>query len=210
MTPRLEEQGNPFATRRVRPGAIPYLFLAGEGSARVVERLRDSGWWGQIVGPHGSGKSTLLATLLPELRRFGKAPLLVALHDGQRRLPSEASAGLRALPPGDGIAVIDGYEQLSRWGRFWLRRQCRRGGHGLLVTAHRPAGLPELLCTGVTLETAWRVLTHLLPDAKGLITAAGLDARLTVWAGNLREVLFELYDLYETQRRLPPEVDTGP
>jgi len=202
--PRPEGEANPFATRRVRPGALPYLFPAGEGVAGVVQRLRANGWWGQVVGPHGSGKSTLLAALLAELCRAGRVPLLAALHDGQRRLPPGAGAALGALRPGAAIAVIDGYEQLSRWSRFWLKHACRRRGCGLLVTAHRPAGLPELLRTGVTPETAWRVVDHLLPGPKGSITAAGVAARLVDRAGNLREVLFELYDLYERDRRLPP------
>src|SRR5262249_29157784 len=148
----------------------------------------------------GSGKSTLLAALLPEMRRVGRIPLLVALHDGQRRLPPEAWADLRALPSGTAIAVIDGYEQLSLWSRFRLRRHCWRRRQGLLVTAHQPAGLPDLLRTGVTPETAWMVVEHLLPDPQSAITPADVATRLAVQAGNLREVLFELYDLYEKSR----------
>jgi hypothetical protein len=200
---RLDESGNPFATRHVRPGAIPYLFPPGEHAARVVERLRANGWRGQIVGPHGSGKSTFLAALLPELSRVGRIPLLVALHDGQRRLPPETRPALRALHPA-GIVVIDGYEQLGCWSRFWLERSCRRRSWGLLVTAHRSVGLPGLLRTSVTLETAWRIVEHLLPDPTGLINPTDVAVRLAARAGNLREVLFELYDLIETRRRQPP------
>jgi hypothetical protein len=196
-----EREANPFVTRRVRPGALPYFFPAGEDAARLIERLRTAGWWGQIVGPHGSGKSTLLATLLPELRCAGRAPLLIALHGGQRRLPPGARAALEALPAGAGPVVVDGYEQLSRWSRFGLRYHCRRRGHGLVVTAHQSAGLPELLRTGMTPELARKVVDHLWPDPMGAVAAADLAGRLAVRAGNLREVLFELYDLYERQRR---------
>jgi hypothetical protein len=52
----------------------------------------------------------------------------------------------------------------------------------------------------VTPETAWRVVKHLLPDPQSAITPADVAARLAVQAGNLREVLFELYDLYEKSR----------
>jgi hypothetical protein len=199
--PHLEGSENPFATRRVRPGAIPYLFPAGEDAAGVVERLRANGWRGQIVGPHGSGKSTLLAALLPELRRVGRVPLLVALHDGQCRLPPGVNDQLEALPRGAAIAIIDGYEQLSLWSRFWLEWCCRRRGAGLLVTAHQPVGLPALVQTAVTPETAWRVVEHLLPGPHRSITAADVTARLGAWAGNLREVLFELYDRHEREWR---------
>jgi hypothetical protein len=200
LPPRPEYEANPFATRRVRPGAIPYFFPEGEDATRMVDRLRAQGWWGQIVGPHGSGKSTLLAALLPELRRSGRAPLLIALHDGQRRLLPQAQAALQALS-GAALVIVDGYEQLSCWSRFGLWHRCRRRGQGLLVTAHQSVGFPELFRTGVTPETARKVLKHLLRDAKGVIAAVDVAARLAAWAGNLREVLFELYDLYERQRR---------
>jgi hypothetical protein len=201
VLPHPEGEANPFATRRVRPGAIPYFFPGAEDATRVVERLRDHGWWGQIVGPHGSGKSTLLATLLPELRRAGRAPLLVALHDGRRRLLPDTRAALKALPGGAAVVLLDGYEQLSRWSRFGLRHYCRRHGQGLLVTAHQSVGFPELFQSRVTPETARKVVDHLLPDAKGVVAAVDVAARLAARAGNLREVLFELYDLYERQRR---------
>jgi hypothetical protein len=204
LLPRPECAANPFATRRVRPGAIPYFFSGVEDAARVVERLRAHGWWGQIVGPHGSGKSTLLAALLPELRCAGRAPLLIALHDGQRRLLPEARAALDVLPGGAAVVILDGYEQLSRWSRFGLRHHCRRREQGLLVTAHQSVGFPELFRTGVTPETAQKVMNHLLPDAKGVVAGLDVVARLAAWAGNLREVLFELYDLYESQRRQTP------
>src|SRR5262249_23632578 len=80
--------GNPFATRRVRPGAIPFLFPTGESVGQLLDRLRAAGWWGQVVGPHGSGKSTLVAALLPELCQAGREPLLLVHHRGEReRLP---------------------------------------------------------------------------------------------------------------------------
>ncbi len=65
---------NPFATRHVRPGAIPYRFAPGSAAEGVVERLAAADWQGQIIGPHGSGKSTLLATLLPAIESAGRHP----------------------------------------------------------------------------------------------------------------------------------------
>jgi hypothetical protein len=192
---------NPFATRWVRPGAIPYLFPPGEGAAELVDRLRDRGWRGQVVGPHGSGKSTLLAALMPELRRAGKDPVLIALHDGQRRL---APTDRRALPPAahPAILILDGYEQLGRWARFLLRSRCRRYGHGLLVTAHAPVGLPDLFRTTVTAESAQAVVDHLTPPGPGCtVTQADVRERLDARSGNLREALFDLYDLHERRAR---------
>jgi hypothetical protein len=54
---------NPFATRFTRPGAIEFIFPAGESLATLVARLRACDWRGQITGPHGSGKAPLRAAL---------------------------------------------------------------------------------------------------------------------------------------------------
>ncbi len=59
----LDASDNPFCTRWVRPGAIPFLFPPGENAEELADRLRQAGWWGEITGPHGSGKSALLAAL---------------------------------------------------------------------------------------------------------------------------------------------------
>jgi hypothetical protein len=188
---------NPFATRFVRPGAVPYFFPPGESAATLAGRLRETGWWGQVVGPHGSGKSTLLAALLPELRRAGLEPLVATLHDGQRRLPGEVwRAEWRAAT----VVVVDGYEQLSGWQRFRLKRRCRRYGCGLLVTSHGTVGLAELYRTPVAEETAERVVEFLLARSEQAVTPEEVRGRLSARAGNLREALFDLYDLHELRR----------
>ena len=78
---------NPFCTRRIRPGAIPYYFPQGKSVETLVDKLEANGWDGQIVGPHGSGKSTLLAAMLPEIARRGKRLVHLELQDGVRELP---------------------------------------------------------------------------------------------------------------------------
>jgi len=195
--------GNPFATRQVRPGAVPFFFRDGESAAGLVERLRAAGWWGQLVGPHGTGKSTLLAALLPHLRAAGRDPLPVVRHQGERALPAVVRDNLgRAGRAGRRLLlVIDGYEQLSWWTAWRLRCLCRGGGHGLLVTAHAGVGLPELYRTCVSREAARRVVAHLTAGAAPTVTDAEVAERLAARAGNLREALFDLYDLHE-QRRL--------
>lgn len=120
---------NPFCTRYVRPGALPYIFPPGEDATALVHRLGENGWWGEIVGPHGAGKSALLATLDPAIRQAGRKTLLLELHDGQRRLPLDLDEQYRHDP--FDLLIVDGYEQLNRWVRFRLKRQCRRRGWGL-------------------------------------------------------------------------------
>jgi len=189
---------NPFCSRRVRPGGIAYLFAPGESAAGLVDRLRRNGWWGQIVGLHGSGKSALLAALTPAIETAGRRALLVELHDGQRRLPPDFARGLDADCPT--VLIIDGYEQLSLWQRLRLRRFCRRSGLGLLLTAHSPVGLPDLWHTSVTPELARRIVEQLQRGQPARITAEDVAARFARHGGDLREMLFDLYDLYEERR----------
>ena len=75
---------------------------------------------------------------------------------------------------------------------------CRKCGAGLLATVHCPSRLPVLWQTEPNLETAHRLVRHLLADTPSLV----LDETDVVQAyhrhnGNIREILFNLYDVYE-------------
>jgi hypothetical protein len=226
---------NPFCTRRIKPGVLPYLFPRNDTVAfqdddapaqpkecenslsnptarqeprppdrsrmeSILRRLHDIGGWGEIIGPHGSGKSTLLAGLISLLEAKGRQVQRIDLHDGQRRLPVD----LRKLSAANGpcLIVVDGYEQLSRWSRFQLKRHCRRCDWGLIVTAHCPTGLPLLFDATASLEQAYRVVEELSKDCEAPIFKQDVAASYARHEGNLREMLFELYDLFE-QRRSP-------
>ncbi len=160
--------GNPFSTRHTRPGAIPFCFPPQVSGEQLVDRLRDCGWQGQIVGTHGSGKSTLLAALIPIIERAGKRTLLVELHDGQRRLPVDLGQAVKR--PEETVVIVDGYEQLGHWSRHRLKQFCRSRGAGLVVTAHAGMGLPELYRTAADGETSWQIVELLLADATPLVT----------------------------------------
>jgi len=203
---------NPFSTSRVRPGALPYLFPAGEDVSTVLARLAATGWRGQIVGPHGSGKSTLLAELLPAIESSGKPVVLIELHDGQRRLPQKGTfcffdintggtaVGHKKVECPLSLLAIDGYEQLPWWRRWLLQRRCRRLGVGLLVTSHRSVGLPEIFRTRVDAALARQIVARLLAEHSGLISGEEIDDCVRRHGQDLREALFELYDLYERRR----------
>lgn len=185
---------NPFAAHRIQPGAIPFIFPEDNGIADLIDRLR---LWGraQIVGPVGSGKSTLLATLLPHLRQSWNV-LPIALRWRQRKLPSAAWTHLAP----QALLVIDSYEQLRFWTRWRLQGHCLRQGIHLLVTGHQPLSLPILFQTGVSPELAGRLVRELLTeDQHQLLGELELPERLHQRGGNFREVLFELYDLYENK-----------
>jgi hypothetical protein len=189
---------NPFATRYVRPGRIGYRFPAGQDSERLIERLRSQHWWGEIVGPHGSGKSTLVETLCAQLERVGRHAVMIRLHAGQGRGSGITSTG-RPWSAATQV-VADGYEQLGRLGRARLRWAVRRVGGGLLVTAHTPIGLPSLLHTTPDLGTVQAIARTLLGDEAAKISDRDVAASFAGHHGNVREVLFDLYDLYERRR----------
>ncbi len=219
---------NPFSTRCIRPGAIPYIFPPGESARQLLQLLRQNSWRGEIVGPHGSGKSALLATLIPLVEQAGRKTLLVELHDSQRRLPIDLRSALEPgraekgtrfnlceapsrplgqIKPGPffgpTLVVVDGYEQLGRFSRFRIRWFCRRRGLGLLVTAHAPVGLPLLYRTGMDLQQAERIVAWLLGESKPLVTPTQLADCLRRHGPDRRETLFELYDLYELHSHDP-------
>ncbi len=202
VSPPGSDGGNPFSTRRVRPGALPYFFPAGEDASAVLRRLAAGGWRGQIVGPHGSGKSTLLAALLPAIEKSGRRVILVELHDGQRRLPEKGTFyfSKKVECPLFPVLVIDGYEQLPWWRRLLLERRCRRHALGLLVTSHRSVGLPEVFQTHVDLLLVNKIVSHLLAGWPGVIATEDIAACLARHGDDLREALFELYDLFEQRR----------
>jgi len=190
--------GNPFSTRQVRPGAIPYWFASEQECAELLARLEVNGWRGELIGPHGCGKSTLLATLLPWLERAGRKVVHVALHEGERRLPI-CKADWQVWTPATQV-VVDGYEQLGWWQKRWLNGVCRRQRAGLLVTAHESVGLPLVMLVTPSLETLQAVVARLLPTECTFISPADVARLFLEKNRNSREALFGLYDLYELRR----------
>jgi hypothetical protein len=124
---------------------------------------------------------------------------LVELHDGQRRLPRDFWR-TRNFPAG-AVVVVDGYEQLGRLSRFWLARFCRRRKLGLLATAHHSIGLPDLFQSDASLPMAHRVVDELQAGQSIRVSPQEVAERFSRHQGNLREMLFDLYDLYEQRQR---------
>lgn len=252
----MTEHDNPFSSRYIRPGAIPYYPCDGRTPAALADQfLQQASPMAAIVGPHGSGKSTLLHAMIPflgpvvethnmpasELERNGVAisegsllpkasPWKVAwfrLHAPSRQeaAPSPIATANRffaSLRFGLGrnqqvtnallekardcvakqILIVDGYEQLSGWQAWWLRRRIRASASRLLVTSHqRIASIPTLITTKIVPELEGYVLKHLLgrtPDmVPRLQERAEWKASRERWGPNLRASLFEMYDLVE-------------
>ena len=69
-----------------------------------------------------------------------------------------------------------------------------------MVASHRLAGLPTLYKTAVDDERAWSVVERLQNGFPPRLERADLVVPLVEHQGNLREALFDLYDLYEERK----------
>ena len=196
---------NPFRARQLYPGRIPYLFPPGVVASDLIQKFHDNSCQGQIVGPHGSGKSTLLFMLAEEFRRRDYQVLTVRLAPSNRKLPPIVGPDLPQC-----VLIVDGCEQASWWARRSFVRHSHQLGWGLLVSSHRSLGLPTLWETSVTHETARRIVDALTHFDKPPTADETVNQELTVPPaliselldknqGDMREVLFSLYDWFQRQ-----------
>ncbi|MBI3201389.1 MAG: hypothetical protein HYZ29_07580 [Myxococcales bacterium] len=177
---------NPFCAARFAPGALPWI---GDDLDALAGRALVPGARHQIVGSHGSGKSTLLVELERRARRQGWSVLRVR---GSRGLGPRSRADL---------LLVDEYEELSVWGRL----RVRRWAGAVVVSAHRDVGLPTLCQRQASVALAEAIVARLAAGTDVVPPSAGeLGALLGRHAGNVREVLFELYDQVERQCRSGP------
>ena len=191
---------NPFSATRIRPGTIDFIFEHGKTLTQLVDQLESNQWNGAITGLHGTGKSTLLAAMIPAIEARGRIVKCVTLSAGQRTLPRDYLGSLRETA-GQGVAAVDGIEQLSAWSRLRLNRNCKAQHAGLLVASHRAARLPVIYQTAIDVPRAWRVVERFQDGFPPLVRLSDLVERLAQRHGNVREALFDLYDIYEVRRR---------
>ena len=215
-------KSNPFATRFVAPGRLPWLGCDPGYIPRLGQNFESQfRRRAAIIGPHGSGKSSLLRHLSAELGSVcyysgpacaDQAPkpggniVWLQLHTG---VPAGTTvvASRPHWRPGR-ILIIDGFEQLSWWSQLLLLSCTRHSRMGLLVTAHRPSRwLPTLVATKVTEDVAVQVVNCLLEQGgtqgeflRGRATCVG--DMLAAHSGNMRELLMALYDEYYIASRI--------
>ncbi|MGY8767712.1 MAG: hypothetical protein ACKVH8_04660 [Pirellulales bacterium] len=188
---------NPFATSRTRPGRIPFAFEEKESLELLLENWEEQRFRGVILGPHGSGKSTLLETIYNYFDQQSISYTRFSVRD-------QTSFSIRELRlVKNSTIVIDGYEQLSWWSRWQIKNHCRKYSNQILVTAHQSVGLPIIFQTSPSLERLqyladWLMQSH---EYHCEIDSSCLEEIWNNHPSDLRECLFQLYHLYESQRK---------
>jgi hypothetical protein len=190
---------NPFATRFTRPGRLVVRHHDGTllDPGLLVETLDPLGGSVAIEGPHGSGKTTLLFAIADLLEARQRLACLVRLRS--RRDARRALTVLHAAAAGS-VLCVDSWEQAGYWTAAAIRRTARRRAVGLVVTSHRPTGLP-LLHRGSTSPALLARLVADLPPHGGMITTDDVVAAHARHGGDLRAALFDLYDRFEARIR---------
>lgn len=214
----LDETTNPFSTRFVAPGRLPFLFESEAQKHRIIKRLFELQTRCAIVGPHGVGKTTLLRQLEQELKQLSKPTRWFEFHASDSSSPQRISD----FREGE-VTFIDGFEQLSIWRRWQLIRQAKAKQAGLVVTTHRKSRLRTLVDFSPTYESLEQVLIaiehqllageanqfemsqgwNLASRYRSYRSSLSLQAKRSLFQrhrGNIREILFELYDHWESQR----------
>jgi hypothetical protein len=188
---------NPFATRFVRPGALAPLDAHGRPLDLPALAARFRGLRrAAIEGPHGHGKTTLLKALAAHMACDDTPVTTLRLRSLADSAPVLAAI-LRATP--GSVVCIDSWERLgpiavlARAAAWWSR--C-----SLLVTSHRPTGMPVLWKSDTTPDLLAAIVAR-LPDHAGRIDAADIAQAFATQSGNLRESLYDLYDRFEARSR---------
>ena len=196
---------NPFSTRFVQPGAIPWL-ATDTSIDSLLFRLYDVGNRAIICGPHGSGKSTILSHLASVAQRKG-----LKVHCLRIRSWIDAIRVMRVfatINPKQSLVSVDSWERLGFFGRFLCQFADFRG-LCVVVTVHKRTwwnNWPVLLHMKADDKTFRLLVDELMTKYAGSKTIEFSGAMLRDvfqrHSGNLREGFFELYDHYERQSRI--------
>ncbi len=191
---------NPFSTCWIRPDRCSYRFPSAGQPGQLMESLLQAGG-GQVIGPHGVGKSTLLFTLQAELIKRGYQVARIQLQADQRHLTPRRAAKTMAATS---WLIVDGFEQLPAWRRWTLAWQCRRRRVHLLVSSHRCHRFPFTWRLAPGPELACSLVEEFQREVGTIVTPEDVKQLFQEHQGNIRELLFACYDLFEIRSRRQP------
>ena len=190
---------NPFASHRVE--SLKYRY-PGFNFDEAVAQLEQMQWRAAILGPHGTGKTTLLLELHRYLQNSNNdrsKPSRIWFVPRDRSSRNQQWLELLEECSPQTILLVDGYERLS-WskrlqllglGPTWIRQSCLP--KSIVVTTHRPVGLPVWIHTTSNSTTMEELLLELHPTASPE-TIDQARKLFTTRRGNIRDVFWKLYD----------------
>jgi hypothetical protein len=221
---------NPFATRFFQPGAIAFHFGSSTNTQSLVDQLiasepslppkhlshAQTSSQSQrlttrkcfaIVGPHGTGKSTLLSEIQSEILKRHANLSSKSLFLNSALSPSRCLKQTLQLLANHSVSLVDGYEQLPKWGLPLTRRLATLLRRTFLVTSHSlPYRFCELWKTQMNPQIEHYVVSQLLTqiepgkdDSTCLILEEMMQSQEWIRSRNkhgenLRESLFDMYD----------------
>ena len=198
---------NPFATRFVEPGKLPFVAYdkVNEGiqfelPKQFINSLESNQFRGAIVGQHGTGKSTLLSHLKVFLleKNFQVEPCSPTTINNDTNWKKSIKATTQSI-----VLLIDGFEQINKTQQSSIHEWCKEFSIGLIVTTHEHCCVPTAFETSATVEILCALASHLLASAKleSRIQPKQLEQIFKESNGNIRESLFLLYDWFEQGNR---------
>ncbi len=191
---------NPFSTRHIQPGGIPYLFPEGESIETLAAKGTTPGKCYLIVGEHGSGKSSLLQSLAEYLRRQNPEAKLEVLMLQPHAKPVRTLWNSVWNWRSKESVLIDGFEQIPfplRYGILALISILKLRCYG---TSHRDyPGCVTIWRTKIDSEIERRVLDKLLESSPAgtvdkILQSEEWQQSRSRQKQNLRESLFDMYD----------------
>jgi DNA replication protein DnaC len=183
-----------------------------QGLYHLYLKFSNFGYRSQIVGQHGTGKTTLLIPLMNFLENCHHKIIFVSLHNHEFKFPisfwedckkveegfkKEDETGYTKKPP---VVVIDGYEQLSINQKAKILRLCFIRKMGILVTTHQPVWqIPILFQTKSSPKILEEIVSYLLKKTGQTLPfdQSQYSTLFEQYHGNIRDIFFSLYDLYE-------------
>lgn|GEM_PF-3564999 len=187
---------NPFNAQRIdRLNYVEFDHSLDE----VISRLERCGNRGAIFGAHGCGKSAMLDALGERLMAHGFAPLPLFINqEDAHRLPASWARTIARAKPTDAL-LLDGYDLLPIWARWWVRWRSRNAGIVLITTHRRTPGFETVAKPLPSPELLHRLIDQLAPEIRPWVDINNL---YEVTGGNLRDALRLAYEEYASMASL--------
>ena len=187
----MRARDNPFRADRVL--CVRYKLQAVTWS-ELLGRLERLNYRAAIVGPHGAGKTTLLEDLGPTLVQRGFTIKRLRLDEEHRAFDRGFLDDFCGRLHHRDVILFDGAEQSGWWA--WRRFESRsRTAGGLIITSHQAGRMPTLIECRTTPELLGEIVDEILSGEAHPVRDL-VPELFRKHAGNLREALREVYDLF--------------